>query len=285
MLPRSSISYEGSLSLEFPEASKRCRGGILADQMGLGKTIMLAALIHTNRVTAAAPASSSDDPDMSDNSEASYVPSPVKTKNRQRRLDMGGNLRAAATTDGSRPHATLVVVPMSLIAQWRDELERTVADPSELSVLVYCACFVDVMARLRSEPRGSFALRGVLGFADTRLDGTGRSNLREELDTGIDVVLTTYGTLASEYKNWAGEDGEKPKKAQAKSGLYSGAQAASRVCAERAVEFYRIILDEAHTIRSRTTLNAKAAFALRGRRRWCLTGTPIVKCGGVYRPF
>lgn len=54
-------------------------------------------------------------------------------------------------------------------------------------------------------------------------DGTGRSNLREELDTGIDVVLTTYGTLASEYKNWAGEDGEKPKKAQAKAGLYSGA--------------------------------------------------------------
>lgn len=55
--------YSGELSLDFPQASKRCRGGILADgaldvissersfveqrtEMGLGKTIMLAGWVR-----------------------------------------------------------------------------------------------------------------------------------------------------------------------------------------------------------------------------------------------
>lgn len=30
--------YDGDLSLEFPKANSRVRGGILADSMGMGKT-------------------------------------------------------------------------------------------------------------------------------------------------------------------------------------------------------------------------------------------------------
>lgn len=37
------------------------------------------------------------------------------------------------------------------------------------------------------------------------------------------------------------------------------------------------MLDEAHSIKKRDTQNAKAASALNASRRWCLTGTPIVK--------
>lgn len=36
------------------------------------------------------------------------------------------------------------------------------------------------------------------------------------------------------------------------------------------------MLDEAHSIRNRATVAAKACYALNARRRWCLSGTPIV---------
>lgn len=33
--------------------------------------------------------------------------------------------------------------------------------------------------------------------------------------------------------------------------------------------------DEAHNIKNKTTKNAQACFALEGKYRWCLTGTPM----------
>ncbi|PKI44139.1 hypothetical protein CRG98_035483 [Punica granatum] len=41
------------------------------------------------------------------------------------------------------------------------------------------------------------------------------------------------------------------------------------------VEWYRVVLDEAHTIKSSKTQVAQAAFTLLSHCRWCLTGTPL----------
>lgn len=41
------------------------------------------------------------------------------------------------------------------------------------------------------------------------------------------------------------------------------------------VEFHRVVLDEAHQIKSRLTKTAKACYALNSVRRWVVTGTPI----------
>ncbi|KAH0541601.1 hypothetical protein FGG08_003949 [Glutinoglossum americanum] len=77
---------------------------------------------------------------------------------------------------------------------------------------------------------------------------------RHALSTNLlsyDIVLTNYETLRSEFTG-RGQD----------SLLYSG-------------EWARIVLDEAHHIRNRSSKTFEAASAVRARRRWCLTGTPI----------
>lgn len=41
------------------------------------------------------------------------------------------------------------------------------------------------------------------------------------------------------------------------------------------ISWGRIVLDEAHRIKERTTSTARSVFALKGEYRWCLTGTPL----------
>ncbi|KAJ5759480.1 hypothetical protein N7520_006636 [Penicillium odoratum] len=84
--------------------------------------------------------------------------------------------------------------------------------------------------------------------------GTNRAKTAKSLDD-YDVVITTYGTLTSESSTAAAD---KVKK----SGIFS-------------VYWYRVILDEAHTIKNRNAKATQAACALDARYRWCLTGTPM----------
>jgi DNA repair protein RAD16 len=77
-----------------------------------------------------------------------------------------------------------------------------------------------------------------------------------------DVIMVSYNSLESlhrkETKGWSrGEDIVKEA-----SPLH-------------AIKFHRLILDEAHSIKSRNTGVAKACFALQGSYKWCLSGTPV----------
>ncbi len=69
------------------------------------------------------------------------------------------------------------------------------------------------------------------------------------------VMLTTYGTVLSEWT--------KSENNKVASGIFS-------------VEFFRLVLDEGHTIRNRVSKTAKSCFDLKSQRRWILTGTPII---------
>jgi SNF2 family DNA or RNA helicase len=81
--------------------------------------------------------------------------------------------------------------------------------------------------------------------------GNGRTKFSADLKD-YDVVITTYGTLSSEHA----------ASGKGKVGCFN-------------IHWYRIILDEAHTIKNRNAKATQAACALNAQYRWCLTGTPL----------
>lgn len=77
-----------------------------------------------------------------------------------------------------------------------------------------------------------------------------------------DVIMISYAGLESvhrkETKGWS----RKENIIKEDSAIHS-------------IHYHRLILDEAHSIKSRTTGVAKACFALKGTYKWCLSGTPV----------
>jgi SNF2 family DNA or RNA helicase len=137
------------------------------------------------------------------------------------------SLRGAEKTGkcaSRRQGGTLLVVPMSMLGQWVSELEKHVE----------------------------------AGFLRCKTHHEQRGGPRELSVREADVVVTTYGVLASEAP---GEDGD-GKVVKEAGPLFQ-------------LEWRRAILDEAHSIKGRTTKNGKACFQLCAELRWCLTGSPI----------
>jgi DNA repair protein RAD5 len=78
--------------------------------------------------------------------------------------------------------------------------------------------------------------------------------------TAPQVIVTSYGVVLSEFRQLALQSALGPS---TNGGLFS-------------VEFFRVILDEAHVIKNRRSKSAKSCCELKARHRWALTGTPIV---------
>ncbi|KAM3453178.1 hypothetical protein MY3296_003941 [Beauveria thailandica] len=74
-----------------------------------------------------------------------------------------------------------------------------------------------------------------------------------------DVVITSYGVILSEFSAIAAKNGDKAFH----NGIFS-------------LNFFRIILDEAHHIKNRSSKTARACYEISATHRWVLTGTPIV---------
>nr|GEU68872.1 helicase, C-terminal [Tanacetum cinerariifolium] len=211
-------AFSGEATAEFPSTLQMSRGGILADAMGLGKTIMTISLLlaHTERggsldrdASSQACSESNEMGNGSDQSSSSLKKVAKfsgfdKLKKQKQTLIGGGNL---------------IICPMTLIGQWKSEIESH-AEPGALSIYVHYG---------QSRPKDAKIL------------------------AQSDVVLTTYGVVASEFSS---------ENAEERGGLYS-------------VRWFRVVLDEAHTIKSSKSQISIAAATLVADRRWCLTGTPI----------
>ena len=165
-------------------------GGLLADVMGLGKTIEALALMAST---------SQEAKDFGD----------IKPDR-----DLGG--------DSILTHskATLLISPLSAVKNWEDQVHE-------------------------HTKKGSFKI--------CVYHGSNRTQNAWELAKS-DIVITTYGTVASEISGRSAKGSSSPM---------------------RQIKWFRIILDEAHTIREGRAAQSQAIFSLSAARRWCLTGTPI----------
>jgi DNA repair protein RAD5 len=198
--------YSGELSLEFPRQDQNCLGGILADEMGLGKTIEMLSLIHTHR-----------------------TPLPENDSSTVKALP---RLQKSSAAVESAPYTTLVIAPMSLLAQWQSEAEKA-SKEGTLKVMVYYGSEKAVnLQKLCTASNGANA---------------------------PNVIITSYGTILSEYNQVVAQDGNRGSH----GGIFS-------------LDYFRIILDEAHFIKNRQSKTAKACYELSAKHRWVLTGTPIV---------
>lgn len=163
--------------------------------MGLGKTLETLSLIHTNRPPSDIPTSTPP-----------YNP-----------------LFPTTTTTATLPstRATLIICPVSLLSQWRDEITNRFR-PGTLTCAVYYGNERNLTVSDVLSPQAP------------------------------DVIITTYGVVMTEWERCS-------RGGVNKKGLLFG------------VEWFRIVLDEAHWIKNRATATARSCFGLAGRRRWVVT--------------
>merc|ERR1719430_803281 len=117
-----------------------------------------------------------------------------------------------------RRRATLLVCPASLIGHWVDQLEQHLNKNVDIKLKIH--------------------------------HGQNKSPTGTDLENNYDIVITTYGTLASE---WGRVDMAPLIRAK----------------------WLRVVMDEGHTIKNHNSKSAKAAVSLDTIRRWIVSGTPI----------
>ncbi|KAH8360100.1 hypothetical protein KR093_010806, partial [Drosophila rubida] len=225
--------------------SQKIRGGILADDMGLGKTLSMIALIvasnEKKRQLNPKPKTNFDYKKSWEQQLQLYnkLKSPSKpinflesdSEDEPDVLPPKRQFIPPEETDdehlllperkSTHNAGTLIICPMSIMSQWVAEAATKIKQ-NELNVHTY-----------HGPDRRAICL----------------SELRN-----MDLVVTSYTTLVSEWKRFGSE---------------------SRLFSSR---WERLILDEAHIIRNTKTISFQAVTNLKANYHWALTGTPIQNC-------
>ncbi|VDM07145.1 unnamed protein product [Wuchereria bancrofti] len=163
----------------------------------------------------------------------------VKEKRRQNEEVEGSNKQVTKNSCLIPSRTTLIIAPASLIFQWEAEFQKHV--------------------------KSGFLSRYVLAR--------------------YDVVVTTYGIVSNELsEKFTAVGVEDERSSSDASGSHrekNGKGKIKRKVSRKPgsvltkIAWERVILDEAHQIKNRTSLISKACCKIPAVARWCLTGTPI----------
>lgn len=208
--------------------------------------------------------------DDDDNTDAAVISVDTNNGSQQSIVTPSIDISSGSFSRKKPAAKTLVVCPASVLRQWARELDEKVYDSEEtkLSVLIY--------------------------------HGGNRTKDPTEL-AKFDVVLTTYALVTNEVPKEPLADQEDQEGLHGETnGVHSGFAAPKKKKTEISlkkkgkkgvsdldsdildcsgalakVSWYRVILDEAQTIKNHRTQVARACCRLRAKKRWCLSGTPI----------
>lgn len=158
-------------------------------------------------------------------------------------IQMIANIVDGKAPDGAVEKTTLIVAPGSLLNQWMMELDKHVSPGALARIIRYHSG-----ARLLSNDP----------VADLR---------------AYDIILTTYSEVQKSYPAC-----EPPKHLASENSknLWWANFYKENVGPLHRIKYLRIVLDEAHQIKSHTSKTSMAVRALTGTFRWAITGTPIL---------
>ncbi|KAK3335422.1 SNF2 family N-terminal domain-containing protein [Cercophora scortea] len=136
----------------------------------------------------------------------------------------------------------LIIGPVALIKQWEHEIKKKLKSSHSLSVCL-----------LHGKKRS---------YSDFKK---------------YDVVLTTYGSVASEWKKYSMYcERKRTELGPAFDESMDTELAKSCPILHPKSKFYRIILDEAQCIKNKDTQSSRGVHQIMATYRWCLTGTPMM---------
>lgn len=156
-------------------------------------------------------------------------------------------LMLANRSTDSECQTNLIVGPVSLLRQWAAEIESKIKPGIRMKVGIYHG----------SSKKSLNSFRHMKKY---------------------DVIMTSYGTLSSEFKRHYKsvlEDSKVTKDQDLVPDIDSGGTDYTSPFFASNANFYRIVLDEAQNIKNKLAIASKAVACLKGTYRFCLSGTPM----------
>ena len=216
------------------------KGGILAEEMGLGKTVEILALIRLHPQSVSALSSQSK-------GHGTNIPQAVYND-----CALRGN--AQAFPDLPQCSATLIITPPSILQQWVKEIH---AHSPDLKVFIY-----EGMAQLGSQTQEK-------SEAISTTNGPPSDVIQSTL-CSYDIVLTTYNVLSKELY-YAQEVPERSTRSGKLLNLNQNRSPLVRL------HWWRVVLDEAQMIETGVSNAAKVARLIPRQNAWAVSGTPLKK--------
>eukprot|EP00594_Rhizosolenia_setigera_P011544 CAMPEP_0178958718 /NCGR_PEP_ID=MMETSP0789-20121207/11812_1 /TAXON_ID=3005 /ORGANISM="Rhizosolenia setigera, Strain CCMP 1694" /LENGTH=953 /DNA_ID=CAMNT_0020641483 /DNA_START=160 /DNA_END=3021 /DNA_ORIENTATION=+ len=255
------------------DAPRPIQGSILCDAMGLGKSIQTICLILSSPPKGVTYKVKElvDEGKTQEEEKEETIPMPPEYQIRSANTKVLKEILKAAKLKVSGKKDILIQRILDSKVSGEHFPKYMFVDPntssSSTSLKSRCTmivCPVSVMGNWVEQVK-SHVQDGVLSLQ--MYHGANRSDILKEVKADmVDILLVSYHTLAADYSSTFGDntdDGE-PKKKRAKTDTIFD------------TDFFRIVLDEAHTIRNSKTKFFKAVKEIKSEYKLALTGTPFV---------